>query len=216
MIIAIDGPAGTGKGTISKMIADRLKFAYIDTGAMYRAITLKVIRKRINPANIEAIEDLLNTTTLDFDDNQGILLDGQNVSSEIRTQEVNELVSPISSIRIVREKLIEQQRALGNSKDVVMEGRDITTVVFPNADLKIYLTADLDVRAQRRYKEMISKGMDVSYDEIYATIKKRDEMDMNKEIGALKIAPDAFVIDSTDKSIEEVYEEILKCKKRGE
>ena len=216
-IVAIDGPAGTGKGTISKLIAERLNYTYIDTGAMYRAITVKILKNKIALDDLDSIEHLLNTTTIDFDEKQKIILDGVDVSDEIRTQVVNETVSPVSAIKIIRAKLVELQRKLGNTKNVVMEGRDITTVVFPNAELKIYLTATLEERAHRRYKEMIEKNMNITYEQVYNTIKARDDNDMHKEVGALKIAEDAIVIDSTHMSIEEVYDEILKyIKMRGE
>lgn len=217
MIIAIDGPAGTGKGTVSKLIAERLNYTYIDTGAMYRAITVKMLKNGIALDDMNGIEHLLDTTTIDFDENQKILLDGVDVSNEIRTQRVNENVSPVSAIKIIRTKLVELQRKLGNTKNVVMEGRDITTVVFPNAELKIYLTATLEERANRRYKEMLEKNMDITYEQVYNTIKARDDNDMHKEVGALKVADGAIVIDSTHMSIEDVYNEILKyIKMRGE
>lgn len=209
MIIAIDGPAGTGKGTISKLISERLGFTYIDTGAMYRALTIKFIRESIRIDDIERIKSVLANTAISFNDNQEVLLDGENVSKIIRTPEVSELSSKISVIPIVREKLVSEQRKLGERKDVVMEGRDITTVVFPDAELKIYLTADEEERARRRYKEYIDKGMDISYEEVLQKIKERDYNDMHKEIGALKIAEDATVIDSTNLSIEEVYNKVV-------
>lgn len=217
MIVAIDGPAGTGKGTVSKLIAERLNYTYIDTGAMYRAITVKMLKNGIALDDMNGIEHLLDTTTIDFDENQRILLDGVDVSNEIRTQRVNENVSPVSAIKIIRTKLVDLQRKLGNTKNVVMEGRDITTVVFPNAELKIYLTATLEERANRRYKEMLEKNMDITYEQVYNTIKARDDNDMHKEVGALKVADGAIVIDSTHMSIEDVYNEILKhIKMRGE
>lgn len=217
MIIAIDGPAGTGKGTISKLLAERLGYVYVDTGAMYRALTLKMIREQIPLDDEESIQKLLENTKLDFDEEQHILLDGEDVSGEIRTQEVNGLVSPVSSIIRIREKLVEQQRKLGECKNIIMEGRDITTVVFPNAEVKIYLTATLEERVQRRYQEMLDKGMKVSYNEVYQAIQDRDDMDMHKKMGALKIAHDAHIVDSTGKSVEEVYQEILEyVKMKGE
>lgn len=209
MIIAIDGPAGTGKGTISRLISERLGFTYIDTGAMYRALTIKFIRESIRIDDIERIKSVLANTAISFNDNQEVLLDGENVTKIIRIPEVSELSSKISVIQIVREKLVSEQRKLGERKDVVMEGRDITTVVFPDAELKIYLTADEEERARRRYKEYIDKGMDISYEEVLQKIKERDYNDMHKEIGALKIAEDATVIDSTNLSIEEVYNKVV-------
>lgn len=217
MVIAIDGPAGTGKGTISKLIADRLGYIYIDTGAMYRAITLKTIRENIKLEEIDKIEKMLIDTVIDFGEAQKVFMDGEDVTSEIRMPKVSEEVPYVSSLKIIRENLVAKQRALGLNKNIVMEGRDITTVVFPNADLKIYLTADASERAKRRYDEMVEKGITTTYDEVYTAILKRDETDMNKEIGALKIAEDAIVVDSTGKSIEEVYNEILKyIKMKGE
>lgn len=210
MIIAIDGPAGTGKGTISKLISERLGFTYIDTGAMYRAITLKVIRNKIQIDDMDAIIKLLDNTVITLNEKQEVFLDGENVTKEIRTPGVSELAPKVSSIKIVREKLVDMQRKLGENRNIIMEGRDITTVVFPNADLKIYLTADEEERARRRYKEFIEKGIDISYEEVLQRIKDRDYIDMHKEVGALKIADDAIVIDSTSLSIEEVYNEVAK------
>lgn len=229
MIIAIDGPAGTGKGTISKLISERLGFIYVDTGAMYRAITLKMLREDINVDELEKIEELLNSTKIDFkniqnknndvnadtnnniernDNQQRVLLDGEDVSEEIRKPLVNEHVSPYSAIKIIREKMVELQRKIAEGKDVIMEGRDITTVVFPNAEIKIYLTASPEERAMRRYKELIEKGIETTYEETLDSINKRDYNDMHKEIGALKIADDSIVVDTTKLSIEEVYEKL--------
>lgn len=213
MIIAIDGPAGTGKGTVAKLISKRLNFTYIDTGAMYRCITLKMIREKISLEEIVKIEDLLNRTNISFkniNNEQHVFLDEEDVSTLIRKQNVNELVSEVSAIKLIRIKLVELQRKLGESGNVIMEGRDITTVVFPNADVKIYLDADLEVRAKRRYEELVKKGDEITYEKVLENIKKRDKNDKEKEMGALKIAEDAIVVDTTNLNIEEVFEEIKK------
>ena len=194
MIIAIDGPAGTGKGTISKLISERLGFVYVDTGAMYRAVTLKMLRNDINIDELDKIEELLNTTKIDFVNakdtfsSQRVLLDEEDVTDEIRMPEVNEHVSPYSAVKIIRSKMVELQRKIAQGKNVIMEGRDITTVVFPNAEIKIYLTASSEERAKRRYKELIEKGIKTTFEETLESINKRDFNDMNKEVGALKIA----------------------------
>lgn len=214
MIIAIDGPAGTGKGTISKLISERLGFVYVDTGAMYRAVTLKMLRNDINIDELDKIEELLNTTKIDFINagdtyvGQRVLLDEEDVTDEIRMPEVNEHVSPYSAVKIIRSKMVELQRKIAQGKNVIMEGRDITTVVFPNAEIKIYLTASSEERAKRRYKELIEKGIKTTFEETLESINKRDFNDMNKEVGALKIAEDAIVVDTSELSIEEVYEEL--------
>lgn len=219
MIVAIDGPAGTGKGTVAKLISERLDFVYIDTGAMYRCITLKMIRENISLDEEEKIKDLLERTKITFKnlgDKQHIYLDGEDVSDLIRKPNVNELVSPVSAIKIIRIKMVELQRKLGEEGNVIMEGRDITTVVFPNAEVKIYLDAKLEIRAERRYKELIARGNDVTYEDTLESIRKRDKNDMEKEMGALKIAEDAVVIDTSNMTIEEVYDkikEIIELKK---
>ncbi len=214
MIVAIDGPAGTGKGTIAGLISKRLGYTYIDTGAMYRCVTLKMLNEGISiDADIEVIKDLLERTKIEFiniNGQQCVFLDDEDVTEEIRTPRVNELVSPVSAIKEIRIKLVDMQRELGKAANVIMEGRDITTVVFPNAEVKIYLTADASERASRRYKELIAKGIDTTYEATYDSIMKRDENDMKKEMGALKIAEDAVVIDSTEMSIEEVYEKVVE------
>lgn len=219
MIVAIDGPAGTGKGTVAKLISERLDFVYIDTGAMYRCITLKMIRENISLNEEEKIKDLLERTKITFknlSDKQHVYLDGEDVSDLIRKPNVNELVSPVSAIKIIRIKMVELQRKLGEEGNVIMEGRDITTVVFPNAEVKIYLDAKLEIRAARRYKELVERGNNVTYEDTLESIRKRDKNDMEKEMGALKIAEDAVVIDTSNMTIEEVYDkikEIIELKK---
>ena len=219
MIVAIDGPAGTGKGTVAKLISERLDFVYIDTGAMYRCITLKMIRENTSLDEEEKINDLLERTKITFknlEDKQHVYLDGEDVSDLIRKPNVNELVSPVSAIKIIRIKMVELQRKLGEEGNVIMEGRDITTVVFPNAEVKIYLDAKLEIRAERRYKELVERGNNVTYEDTLESIRKRDKNDMEKEMGALKIAEDAVVIDTSNMTIEEVYDkikEIIELKK---
>jgi cytidylate kinase len=214
MIVAIDGPAGTGKGTIAGLVSKRLGYTYIDTGAMYRCVTLKMLNEGISiDADIEVIKDLLERTKIEFiniNGKQCVFLDDEDVTEEIRTPRVNELVSPVSAIKEIRIKLVDMQRELGKAANVIMEGRDITTVVFPDAEVKIYLTADASERAGRRYKELIAKGIETTYEATYDSIMKRDENDMKKEMGALKIAEGAIVIDSTEMSIEEVYDKVVE------
>ena len=218
-VVAIDGPAGTGKGTIAKLIAQELGFVNIDTGAMYRCITLEALRQGIN--SIEEKEKLIKIAKnikIEMKNNNGeqeIFLNGKNVSKEIRSTEVSGFVSQVSSIPEIRELMVNLQRKMAEGRDVIMEGRDITTVVFPNANVKIYLDADVEERAKRRYEENKEKGMQVTFEETLEAVKKRDYNDMHKPVGALKIAEDATVIDTTNMTIEEVKrkvkEIITKC-----
>lgn len=206
--IAIDGPAGAGKSTIAKIIAQRLKIEYIDTGAMYRAITLKAIRRGINISNIYEIIDLLNETDINFM-NGRVYLDGEDVSEEIRLPEIGRFVSQVAAIKEVREKLVAIQRNIAKNKSVIMDGRDIGTNVLKDADIKIFLVASVEERAKRRYKELLEKGIEVSYDDIVKEIEKRDHIDSTREVNPLKKADDAIVVNNTNKSLEEVVEEIL-------
>lgn len=211
MIIAIDGPAGTGKGTIASLISKRLGYTYIDTGAMYRCIALKMLNNNIQLYDIEKIKKLLEETKIEFmniADKQHVFLDDEDVTDEIRTPRVNDVVSPISAIVEIRKKLVEMQRKFGKELNVVMEGRDITTVVFPNADVKIYLTATPEIRAKRRFDELVAKGVNTTFEETLEKINARDKNDMNKPVGALMIAKDAIVVDSSNLTIEEVYEKV--------
>lgn len=211
-IVAIDGTAGSGKGTIANIIANDLNLISIDTGATYRCLALVTIEEHIEPDNKEKIIQILNKISIDVKGNNLnpiFLLNGKDVSQKIRSFEVTKIVSQISAIPEVRIKLVELQRNLAKGKNVIVDGRDIGTYVFPNADIKIYLDALPEVRAKRRYEENKLKGINATYQEVFENIKMRDKQDKEKEIGALKIAEDATVIDTTNLSIEEV---VLKVK----
>lgn len=211
-IVAIDGPAGTGKGTITSLISKELGLVNIDTGATYRCVALNAIRNNIKLEEQEKIIASLENIEIDMKNEGGeqkVFLNGEDVSKQIRSKEVSQIVSQVSSIKEVRYKMVEVQRKLAQGKDVIMEGRDITTVVFPEANVKIYMDADERVRAQRRYKEMQEKGIQMTYEEVLKNIQARDKNDKEKEVGALKIAQDAIYIDTTGLSIEEVKDKIL-------
>lgn len=205
--IALDGPAGAGKSTISKIVAEKLGFQYIDTGAMYRAITYKALKLGVDLED-EKSYDFLSDTILDVDGTK-IFIDNVDVSTEIRSVEVTTNVSTPSKIGVVRSWLVDYQRRISDSKNVVMDGRDIGTVVLPNADLKIYLDASAECRAERRRKERLEKGVDISFEETLEEIKTRDFKDSTREISPLKKADDAILIDSSNMSIEEVVQTII-------
>ena len=212
MIIAIDGPAGSGKSTIAKLIAEDLELVYLDTGAMYRLVTLKALNDGIL-GDLEEIKKMLDNLNIDIKEN-GFYLDDIDVNEEIRKPIVSENVSHIAAIREVREKMVDLQRKFSESKNVILDGRDIGTVVFPNADVKIFLVADAKERANRRYKELVEKGENVKIGEIYENILKRDEIDSTRKESPLKKAEDAIEVDTTSKNIEEVKNEILNiCSK---
>ena len=213
MIIAIDGPAGSGKSTIAKLIAKDIGLVYLDTGAMYRLVTLKALNEGIlgngKLSDLGKIKKLLDNLNIDIKEN-GFYLDDVDVSEEIRKPIISENVSDIAVIREVREKMVDLQRKFSKSKNVILDGRDIGTVVFPNADLKIFLVADAKERAKRRYKELVEKGENVEIEEIYDNILKRDKIDSTRKESPLKKAKDAVEVDTTFKSIKEVKNEILK------
>lgn len=215
IIVAVDGPAGAGKSTISKKIAEVLKLEYIDTGAMYRALTLKVINKGINPNDVKSILEIMEDTTIEFINNH-VYLDGIKVDEEIRKNIVTNHVSEISKIAEVRKKMVDMQRKLSESNNVIMDGRDIGTVVLHHANYKFFITASVEERARRRYKELLEKGeKDITYDQILIEIKKRDEIDSTREIAPLKKSPDAHLIDTTNKTIDECVNEIIEIIERG-
>ncbi len=216
-IVAVDGPAGSGKGTITEILAKKLNLTSIDTGAMYRCVTLAIIRNNIELDNLDKINELLDNINIELikeDNKQIVKLDGEDVSKEIRENPVNKMVSKVSEIKEIRTKMVELQRKMAETEDVIMEGRDITTVVFPNADVKIYLDAELEARAKRRFVQNQKRNIQCTYEEVLEDMRQRDEIDKNKEIGALKIADDAIVIDSTNLTQKQVVKKIQKLIKK--
>ena len=210
-VVAIDGPAGTGKGTITKLISQELGLLNIDTGATYRCVALYVLQNNISINETEKIIEALKNIIIDMKNENGVqtfFLNGEDVTNKIRTPEVTKIVSEVSSIKEVRFAMVDVQRNLAKGKDIIMEGRDITTYVFPNADVKIYMDADENERARRRFEENKQKGMNMTFEEVLENIRKRDKNDKEKEIGALKIAEDAIYIDTTNLTIDEVKEKI--------
>ncbi|MDO4690772.1 MAG: (d)CMP kinase [Fusobacterium sp.] len=208
-IVAIDGPAGSGKSTIAKLIANKYGFTYIDTGAMYRMITLYCLDNNIDFENELAMNKVLNNISLDMNEDK-FFLNSKEVTKEIREPRVNAKVSKIASIKAVRENLVKLQRKISEGKNVILDGRDIGTVVFPDANLKIYLIASPEERAKRRYKELYQKDTELTYEEVLKSIKDRDYMDSTRKESPLIKAKDAFEFDSTEKKIEEVLDFISK------
>lgn len=206
-VVAIDGPAGSGKGTVCKKLAELENLVYIDTGAMYRCIALLALQNNIEITDEDRIVELAKSADIQFVGDK-VMLNGIDVTKEIRTMEVTKIVSPVSSIIPLREVLVDMQRKMAESLDVIMEGRDITTVVLPSANYKFYLDASVEERANRRFKENTMKGMSVSYEEILENIKARDYNDMNKPVGALMHTDEQIYIDSTDMTIDEVVSKI--------
>ena len=209
-IIAIDGPAGSGKGTLAKALAEKFNLVNIDTGATYRCVALKTIQENVNIDETDKIIEISKNIDIDLKTDGTVLLDGKDVTKEIRSKEVTTIVSPISSIVEVRKNMVDIQRRIAKGKDVVMEGRAITTVVFPNATYKFYLDATLEKRAERRFKENQEKGIDMTYDEVYESIQKRDYNDMHKEVGSLIRTDEQIYIDTSNLSVEEEIEIIGK------
>ena len=212
-VIAVDGPAGSGKGTITSRVAKRLGISIMDTGAMYRCVTVYFLRNGIELDDDAGVKDALTKIDIEMeviDGVQNFFLNGENVSKEIRTKEVDALVSQVSHVLPVRLAMVDLQRKLARGKNIIMEGRDIGTNVFPDAECKIYLDATPEERARRRMKQNEEKGIEVSYKEVLANVKFRDENDRTSDVAPLKMADDAVLLDSTNLSIEEVTDEAIR------
>lgn len=212
-IVAIDGTAGTGKGTITKLIAKELGLINVDTGALYRCVTLATINKGYSLQDKQKIIDLVDELDIKIQNDNGeqtIFLNGKDVTKEIRKEQVTNMVSELSSIPEVRLKVTDIERSFAKDADIIMEGRDITTYVFPQADVKIYLDATPEERARRRVKQNEEMGIHIPYEDVLESINKRDKNDKEKEIGALKIAEDAVVIDTTGMSVEEEKDKVVE------
>ncbi len=212
-IVAIDGPSGAGKSTVGKELAKRLGYLYIDTGAMYRAVALKIKERTIESNDDEALSQLVSSIRISMvagEKEIRILCNGEDITHAIRSPEISRLASDISKNRIVREALVRMQREMGREGGVVLEGRDIGTVVFPDADIKFYLDADPEERGRRRYRELSEKGMEVDFKKTLRDVLQRDQNDMSRPLSPLKRAEDAILIDSTCRSVDEVVGEMCR------
>jgi cytidylate kinase len=212
LIVAIDGPSGAGKSTLAKGIAKELGFTYLDTGAMYRALALKILRQRLDLADEEKVAALVRATDIDLVERNGrveVLLDGVDVSGLIRTPEVSQMASRVSALKVVRQRLLELQRALGERGSLVAEGRDIGTVIFPRAEMKVYLDASAEVRARRRYEELHGAGREVTLEDTLREMEERDKRDSERDLAPLCRAEDALAIDSSSLSADAVRERVM-------
>lgn len=212
LIIAIDGPAASGKSTTAKLVAEKLGYLFVDTGAMYRAMTLKVLKQNIDVNDAEQIGKLAEKTSIRLERHNGslkVFLDGEDVTKEIRTRRVTNAVSAVSSIKKVREVMVREQRRMGEDGGIVLEGRDIGTVVFPNADIKIFMIADPKERARRRQKELEQHGVKVSLEELVQEITVRDKKDSSREVSPLRKADDAIVLDTSNLTVKQQVEFII-------
>ena len=219
IIIAIDGLSGSGKSSTAKLLAKEMNYKYLDSGAMYRAVTLYIIENSIDYKNLKMLKTILDKIELEFikDDVSGsyqIHLNNKNVEKKIRSKKVSELVSEISKISIIRKKLVQMQRTIGDKKGIVMEGRDIGTVVFPRAELKIFMQADLDIRAKRRFNEFEKLGKKISLEEVKSNLIDRDNKDSNREDSPLKVTSNSLILDTTSITLEEQIEFIKKEAKK--
>ena len=212
-VVAIDGPAGSGKGTVTKLVGKKMGLINIDTGAMYRCVTLECLNRNIKTNEIEKISKILDNIDIKLkkeNDRELVFLNGEDVTEQIRLSKVNENVAQFAAIKIVRDKITPLQRQMGNTEDIIMEGRDIGTVVFPNADVKIFLDCSVEERAKRRYKQNKEKGINQTYEEVLENIKERHKLETERDIAPFVKAEDAIYIDSTNLNIEQVVEEIIK------
>ena len=209
LIIAIDGPAGSGKSTVCRLLAEELKYLYVDTGAMYRALTWKAIDENLDLTDGESLAELARRTSVKLEKDKKVFVDGIDVTEKIRNPEITKNVSHIANVPEVRERMVTLQREAGRTGGAVLEGRDIGTIVFPDADIKIYLDAELEERARRRYKELKEKGYQVEIDKVVKDLAARDETDRGRKIAPLRVAEDATVIDTTHMNINQVVEKLL-------
>lgn len=212
-IVAVDGTAGSGKGTITKIIANKLNLISIDTGAMYRCVTLECINKNIQYTEIEKIKEVLKDINIELrkeNEEQLVFLNGEDVTKKIRTPEVDSLVARFAAIKEVRDKITPIQRKMGENANIIMEGRDIGTVVFPNADVKVFLDCSVEERARRRYNQNLEKGIETTYEEVLESIKERHKLETERKIAPLVQATDAVYIDSTGMTIEEEADAVIK------
>ena len=211
LTIAMDGPAGAGKSTVAGQIAEKLGYLYLNSGSMYRAITLLAIRANVPPTNVRELVELVKDCRIDFADNGHItLLNGEDVSDLIRTPEIDKAVMDIAKIAEVRQETVKQQHRIGQNGGIIAEGRDVTTVVFPNSDVKFYLDASVQERAKRRFLELQAKGTDLTIEQIEQDIRTRDRKDASREHSPLRTADDAIVVDTTDRTIDQVISFIVE------